>query len=97
MVPTRVLQEVSLHVDPGEIVTIVGAERVREDDALARHRRGRGAYPRAKIARAPGLVIGYLPQRLQIDPTLPMTVERFFAFRAVRAGQRSRLRSPGPV
>ena len=73
---TRVLQEVSLHVDPGEIVTIVGPNGSGKT-TLLRAIVGAVAPTSGKIARAPGLVIGYLPQRLQIDPTLPMTVERF--------------------
>ena len=30
-----------------------------------------------KITRKPGLRIGYVPQKLQIDATLPLTVRRF--------------------
>jgi len=30
-----------------------------------------------RILRAAGLVVGYVPQRLAIDPTLPLTVGRF--------------------
>jgi zinc transport system ATP-binding protein len=30
-----------------------------------------------RITRAPGLVVGYVPQRLHVDPTLPITVARF--------------------
>lgn len=29
------------------------------------------------IRRRPGLTIGYMPQRLQVERTLPLTVRRF--------------------
>jgi zinc transport system ATP-binding protein len=73
---TRVLRDVSLHVDPGEIVTIVGPNGSGKT-SLLRAIVGAVKPTSGRIARAPGLVIGYLPQRLHIDPTLPITVERF--------------------
>jgi len=38
-----------------------------------------GALPPAagRVVRAPGLRLGYVPQRLYLDPTLPLTVGRF--------------------
>ena len=39
-----------------------------------------------RIAKKPGLRIGYVPQRLHIDPTLPLTVERFLRLTG-RAGK----------
>ena len=71
-----VLRNVSLHVEPGEIVTIVGPNGSGKT-TLLRAIVGAVAPSAGQIVRAPGLVIGYLPQRLHIDPTLPITVERF--------------------
>jgi len=34
---------------------------------------------RGEVKRRPDLVIGYMPQRLHIDPTLPLTVGRFLS------------------
>ncbi|MEM8959088.1 MAG: metal ABC transporter ATP-binding protein [Pseudomonadota bacterium] len=70
------LQNVDFHIDRGEIVTIVGPNGSGKSTLL---RALIGAVPLSggEIHRAPGLRIGYVPQRLQIDPTLPITVARF--------------------
>ena len=71
-----VLSHVGLRLNPGEIVTIVGPNGSGKTSLL---RAIIGATPPAhgKITRKPGLRIGYVPQKLHIDPTLPITVERF--------------------
>lgn len=71
-----VLQDVDFHIDPGEIVTIVGPNGSGKSSFL---RALIGAIVPASgvIDRKPGLRIGYVPQKLHIDPTMPMTVARF--------------------
>jgi len=64
-----VLRSVNLFVERGEIVTIVGPNGSGKSTLL---RAIIGA-----VIRAPGLRIGYVPQKLHIDPTLPLTVTRF--------------------
>ncbi|MEM7718558.1 MAG: metal ABC transporter ATP-binding protein [Pseudomonadota bacterium] len=71
-----VLANVDLAIDAGEIVTVVGPNGSGKTSLF---KAILGAIPTAsgQIERAPGLRIGYVPQRLHIDPTLPMTVDRF--------------------
>lgn len=76
--PSEVLRDVSLSVDAGEIVTIVGPNGSGKT-TLLRAIVGAAPIKSGKITTAPGLVLGYVPQRLHVDPTLPITVERFLS------------------
>jgi zinc transport system ATP-binding protein len=71
-----VLQNVSLALDPGEIVTIVGPNGSGKS-TLLRVLIGALKVQKGTVARKAGLKIGYVPQKLHIDPTLPITVRRF--------------------
>ncbi|MEM9475984.1 MAG: metal ABC transporter ATP-binding protein [Pseudomonadota bacterium] len=76
-----VLRGVDLAVEPGEIVTIVGPNGSGKT-SLFRAIIGATAPSAGRIARKPGLNIGYVPQRLHIDQTLPITVDRFLRLTA---------------
>ncbi len=71
-----VLSNVSLSIEPGEIVTIVGPNGSGKTSLL---RAVIGAVKPAKgrVTHQPALRLGYVPQQLHIDPTLPITVARF--------------------
>lgn len=73
-----VLSGVSLSIAPGEIVTVVGPNGSGKS-TLLRSVIGAQKPARGTITRAPGLRIGYVPQKLHIDPTLPLTVRRFLS------------------
>jgi zinc transport system ATP-binding protein len=70
------LSHVSLTVEPGEIVTIVGPNGSGKT-SLLRAIIGAIKPARGRVSRGPDVRLGYVPQRLHIDPTLPMTVSRF--------------------
>lgn len=74
----EVLQDVSLTIERSEIVTIVGPNGSGKS-TLMRTIIGALRPAQGKIARAKGLRIGYVPQKLQLDPTLPLTVRRFLS------------------
>lgn len=71
-----VLSGVDLTVAPGEIVTIVGPNGSGKT-TLLRTVLGRLQPALGRVQRKPGLRIGYVPQKLALDATLPMTVRRF--------------------
>ena len=71
-----VLDRVNITLKKGEIVTIVGPNGSGKS-SLLRALIGAIAPSGGQVTRAPGLRIGYVPQKLQIDPTLPLTVRRF--------------------
>ncbi len=74
----RVLRDVSVSIARGEIVTVVGPNGSGKT-TLVRLLIGALRPSEGEIRRAPGLVIGYVPQRLAVDHTMPLTVSRFLA------------------
>ncbi|WP_341367626.1 metal ABC transporter ATP-binding protein [Yoonia sp. BS5-3] len=91
-----VLRHVNLHVEPGEIVTIVGPNGSGKT-SLLRAIIGATEPANGDITLKPGLKIGYVPQKLHIDPTLPITVERFMRLthRVSRAACQAALEAAG--
>lgn len=80
------LHDVSLEIRRGEVVTIVGPNGGGKTTLL---RAVIGAQPpsRGRVRQSPKLRIGYVPQRLAIDRTFPMTVERFLSLADRGAGR----------
>jgi zinc transport system ATP-binding protein len=70
-----VLDHVDLTVAPGEIVTLIGPNGAGKT-TTARAVMGLVGTSAGTVTRRRGLVIGYVPQRLTIDPILPLTVLR---------------------
>ncbi|WP_371158494.1 metal ABC transporter ATP-binding protein [Jannaschia sp. 2305UL9-9] len=73
-----VLRDVTLGIAPGEIVTIVGPNGSGKSTVL-RALIGAIRPASGRVTRQAGLRIGYVPQKLSIDPTLPLTVRRFLS------------------
>jgi zinc transport system ATP-binding protein len=73
-----VLSDVSLAIAPAEIVTIVGPNGSGKS-TLLRGLLGILAPASGSVTRRSGLRVGYVPQKLQIDRTLPLTVRRFLS------------------
>ena len=71
-----VLDRVDLRVRRGEIVTIVGPNGSGKS-TLVRTIIGLLPPTSGTVRRIEGLTIGYVPQRLAIDPSMPVTVGRF--------------------
>ncbi len=72
------LSHVDFHIDKGEIVTVVGPNGSGKT-TLLKAIIGAVKPQRGSLERAEGLRIGYVPQRLAIDNTLPLTVGRFLS------------------
>ena len=70
------LDNVSLSLTAGEIVTIVGPNGSGKS-TLLRVLIGALKPAQGEITAQEGLRIGYVPQKLHIDPTMPLTVRRF--------------------
>ena len=73
-----VLHNVEMRVEPGEIITIVGPNGSGKTTLL---KAIIGAIKPSVgwVKKSSGLRIGYVPQRLHIDATLPITVRRFLS------------------
>ena len=72
----KVLQNINLSLNASEIVTIVGPNGSGKT-TLFKAIIGSVPLSKGKISIKPNLRIGYVPQQLKVDQTLPITVERF--------------------
>lgn len=73
-----ILQQVDIQLQAGQIVTLIGPNGAGKT-SLVRCLLGLIAPDSGQISRAPNLRIGYMPQKLQLEPSLPLTVARFLA------------------
>ncbi len=73
-----VLEDINMGVEKGEIVTIIGPNGSGKS-TLLRALIGAVKPTSGQVLRSPGVAIGYVPQRLHIDETLPMSVRRFMS------------------
>ncbi len=73
-----VLSGVSLQIEAGEIVTILGPNGSGKS-TLLRALLGILPLTSGRVTRAVGLRLGYVPQKLGVDRSMPMTVRRFLS------------------
>ena len=72
----RVLEHVSLKVHEGQVVTLIGPNGAGKT-TLVRIILGLLRPHSGTVRKREGLRIGYMPQKLHIEPTMPITVRRF--------------------
>ena len=69
------VRHVDLKVFRRQLVYIIGANGSGKS-TTAKALLGLIAIDEGEIVRSPDLIVGYVPQRLQINPTLPLTMRR---------------------
>ncbi len=74
----KVLHGITMSIEEGEIVTILGPNGSGKT-TLLRTLSGALEPTRGRLIRRDDLKIGYTPQRLALDTTMPLTVERFLS------------------
>ena len=79
----HILDGVDCRIAPGEILTLIGPNGAGKT-TLVRVLLGLLRPDAGEVVRRPGLRIGYVPQRIHIDATLPLNVEAF-----LRLGRRA--------
>lgn len=72
----RVLDNVSLTIHPGKITTLIGPNGAGKS-TLVKIILGLLKPHRGNVKRKKALTIGYVPQKLRLNDTLPLTVFRF--------------------
>lgn len=75
---TPALSHVSFAIEPGEIVTVIGPNGSGKS-TLIKALLGVLSPSTGVINRKQGLRIGYVPQKLSLDSTMPLTVKRFLS------------------
>ncbi len=73
---SQILKDISLQLKRGEIVTLIGPNGAGKS-TLLKVLLGLTKPTQGLIVKQPDLKIGFMPQKIHVDPTLPMSVERF--------------------
>ncbi len=72
----QILENINLSIKPGEILTLIGPNGSGKT-SLVRVLLGLLKADKGSVQKKSDLIIGYVPQKLHIDTTLPMSVKRF--------------------
>ena len=91
-----ILNDVDMAIHARQIVTLIGPNGAGKT-TLLRVLLGLVPCISGRVTRARRLRIGYMPQRLRIDPAIPLTVKRFLALnnRTSRSAVRATLAEVG--
>ncbi len=73
-----ILRQIRLVVQRGEIVTLIGPNGAGKS-CLVRLAAGLLTPSSGRLRRLPGLRIGYMPQSLKLDRSMPLSVDAFLA------------------
>ncbi len=82
----NILEAIDLEIAENEIVTLIGPNGAGKT-TLVRVMLGLIKPSAGQVLRRRGLNIGYMPQRLQLPETLPLTVARFLQLSSVQDKQ----------
>lgn len=77
-----ILQDINLKVHQGEIVTLIGPNGAGKS-TLVKSVLGLIPPNGGTIRKKEGLRVGYMPQKLSIEPYMPLSVERFLSLAPV--------------
>ncbi len=86
------LERVDVGVGAGEILSLIGPNGAGKT-TLLRVLLGLIAPDAGEVRRRAGLRIGYMPQRLTVDPVMPLDVDRFLALAGPAATEAKRLQA----
>ena len=81
-----VLDGVTLAIGEGDFVTVVGPNGAGKT-TLLKVLAGLAPAESGRVYRRPGLTVGYIPQHIQIEASLPMATERFLRLGRGRVDQ----------
>ena len=76
-----ILSNVSLKIDSGDFITLIGPTGAGKS-MLLKTLLGLIKPDSGRVIRKDGLRIGFVPESLNIDPTLPLSVKRFLTLNA---------------
>jgi len=76
-----ILSNVSLKIDSGDFITLIGPNGAGKS-MLLKTLLGLIKPDSGRVIRKDGLRIGFVPESLNIDPTLPLSVQRFLTLNA---------------
>lgn len=89
-----ILQGIFLQITRGQIVTLIGPNGAGKT-TLIKIAMGLLEPGNGQVLRAPDLRIGYMPQRLNVESTMPISVERFLRLGPRKAAVADALKSVG--